>query len=313
MLRNRQLTIPPSVSGQAKRRQRNKENMSKLTWENIQKQSDEILSDGMFLLKSRPVIALSDVTEKGFGNYLISLDKKPFYIGEAKELSKRIKQQSKPTTSTFYKNYQKAVKTNQILRPIEIDKFKIQIISTNIGRKEIEEFGIVNLPTRLNSFQHGKRKRFEIKNQNGLWEQVQSEFTDILKQGETKLFKSTFKPWFELTAISNAGLYLVKDKSDKLIYIGESSDVGERIVTHSGRTYFSALRRHIGTEILGYQLKEINKKKRYFSDLEDKKVTDFLRTCQAIVFLVNFGRYELEEYLIKKHRPLLNRKDNKDE
>ena len=287
--------------------------MSKLTWKNIQKQSDEILSDGLFLLKSKPVIAFSEVTEKGFGNYLISLDKKPFYIGEAKELSKRTKQQSKPTTSTFYKNYQKAVKTNQLLPPIDIDKFKIQIISTNIGRKEIEEFGIVNLPTRLNSFQLDKRKKFEIKNHNGLWGQVQSEFSDILKQGEIELFKITFKPWFELTTISNAGLYLVKDKSDKLIYIGESSDVGERITTHSGRTYFSALRRHIGTEIFGYKLKEINKKKRYFSDLEDKKVTDFLRSCQATVFPVNFGRYEIEEYLIKRHRPLLNRKDNKDE
>lgn len=287
--------------------------MSKLIWENIQKQSDEILSDGLFLLKSRPIVDFSDVTDKGFGNYLISLDKKPFYIGEAKELLTRIKQQSKPTTSTFYKNYQKAVKTNQLLKQIDIDKFKIQFISTKIGRKEIEEFGIVNLPTRLNSFQLDKRKKFEIKKQNGLWEQVQNEFKDLLKQGENKLFKSIFYPWFSLTTISNAGLYLVRDKSDKLMYIGESSDVGERITTHSGRTYFSALRRHIGTEILGYELKEINKKKRYFTDLEDKKVTDFLRTCKSTVFPVNFGRYELEEYLIKKHRPLLNRKDNKDE
>lgn len=289
--------------------------MSKLTWENIQKQSDEILSDGMFLLESRPIIDFSAVTETGFGNYLISLDKKPFYIGEAKEISKRIKQQSNPKTSTFFKNYQKATKTNQLLRPIDIDKFKIQIISTNIGRKEIEEFGIVNLPTRLNSFQLDKRKRFEIKNQNGFWEQVQSEFSDIFKQGETKLLNKTFKPWFEMTTISNAGIYLVKDKSDKLIYIGESSNVGERIKTHSGQTYFSALRRHIGTEILGYELKdkENNNKKRYFNKLEDKKVTEFLGSCQATVFPVNFGRYELEEYLIKKHRPLLNRKDNKDE
>jgi predicted GIY-YIG superfamily endonuclease len=253
------------------------------------------------------------VTEKGFGNYLISLDKKPYYIGEAKEILKRVKQQAKPTTSTFYKNYLKATKTNQLLKPVGIDNFKIQFINTNIGRKEIEEFGIVNLPTKLNSFQLDKRKKFEIKNQNGLWLSIQNEFADILKQGETKLFKTTFQPWFNLKTISNAGLYLVKDKSDRLIYIGESSDVGERISTHSGRTYFSALRRHIGTEILGFQLKEINKKKRYFSDSEDKKVTDFLSSCKATVFAVNFGRYELEEYLIKKHRPLLNRKDNKDE
>lgn len=287
--------------------------MSKITWDNIQNHSDEILSDGLYTLKSRPFDNFSNVTEKGSGNYLISLDKKPYYIGEAKELLKRVKQQAKPTTSTFYKNYLKATKTNQLLKPIDIDKFNIQFITTNIGRKEIEEFGIVNLPTKLNSFQLDKRKKFEIKNQNGLWLSVQNEFADLLKQGETKLLKTTFQSWFNLTAISNAGLYLVKDKIDRLIYIGESSDVGERIATHSGRTYFSALRRHIGTEILGFQLQEINKKKRNFSNSEDKKVTDYLRSCKAKVFAVNFGRYELEEYLIKKHRPLLNRKDNKDE
>ena len=284
--------------------------MGKLTWDGLQKQSDEILSDGLFLLKSRPFLEFSDVTEKGFGNYLISFDKKPFYIGEAKDLQKRIKQQAKPTTSTFYKNFLKAIGTNQ-LKQIDINSFKIQIISTNIGRKEVEEFGIVNLPTILNNFQLDKRRKNEIRNHNGLWKQVQSEFSNLLKQGETELFKTTFKNWFDLTTTSNAGLYLVKDKSDKLIYIGESSNVGERIATHSGRTYFSALRRHIGTEILGYKLKEINKKKRYFDDAEDKNVTAFLKSCKVTTFPVNFGRYELEEYLIKKYKPLLNRKDNK--
>lgn len=285
--------------------------MSKLTWDNIQKQSDEILSDGLFYLKSRTTTNFTNVSDIGFGNYLITLDKIPFYIGEAKELSKRVKQQSKLTTSTFYKNYQKSVKTNQLLKAIDIDKFKIQTMPTNIGRKEIEEFGIVNLPTKLNNFQLDKRQKFVTKCHNGLWEQVQSEFTNLLSQGEAKILKKPFKPWLELTTLSSAGLYLVKDKSDKLIYIGESSDVGVRIKTHSGKTYFSALRRHIGTEIFDFKLKEINKKKRYFSDTENKKITDFLKNCKATLFPVNFGRYELEEYLIKTHKPLLNRKDNK--
>ena len=65
-----------------------------MNWDTIQNQSDEILSDGLFTLKSRTFDNLSNLTEKGFGNYLISLDKKPFYVGEAKELSKRIKQKS---------------------------------------------------------------------------------------------------------------------------------------------------------------------------------------------------------------------------
>lgn len=286
--------------------------MNKFTWVNIQKQSDEILSCGLHKLKTRPTSDLSTVSEKGFGNYLISLDKVAFYIGEGKELTKRLKQQFNPKTSTFYKNFQKLSATNQLIKPTTIDKFKIQFISTSIGRKEVEEFGIVNLPTKLNSFQIDKRNKFVIADQNGLWDAVQENFGELLKEGESKILRASFSPWFDTKIINSAGLYLVKDKADKLIYIGESSDVGERIATHSGRTYFSALRRHIGTDILNFNLQEINGKKRYFSDTEDKKVTEFLKTCKATIFPVVFGRYELEEYLIKKHRPLLNRKDNKD-
>lgn len=286
--------------------------MSKFSWDIIQKQSDEILSCGLNKLKTQPFCDTSTVSEKGFGNYLISLNKVPFYVGEGKELIKRLKQQFKPTTSTFYKNFEKLKSTNQLITPATIENFKIQFISTNIGRKEVEEFGIVNLPTKLNSFQLDKRKKFPIADQKGLWNEVQQNFANILIEGESKILKSTFVPWFDAKILNSAGIYLVKDKSGNLIYIGESSIVAERIKTHSGRTYFSALRRHIGTEILEYTLKEIKGKKRYFSEAEDRKVTDFLKSCTVAIFQVNFGRYELEEYLIKKHRPLLNRKDNKD-
>lgn len=286
--------------------------MSKFTWDSVQKQSDEILSCGLHKLKTRTISDLSSISEKGFGNYLITLDNVVFYIGEGKELSKRLNQQFNPKTSTFYKNFQKLTLTNQLYKPTSIDKFKIQYIQTSIGRKEVEEFGIVNLPTKLNKFQLNKRKKFVIAYQNGLWDAVQENFLDLLKEGESKILKASFTPWQDTEIISLAGLYLVKDKSDKLIYIGESSDLGERIVTHSGRTYFSALRRHVGTDIFNYKLQEISGKKRYFSDIEDRKVTEFLRTCMTTIFPVAFGRYELEEYLIKKHKPLLNRKDNKD-
>lgn len=285
--------------------------MGKLSWDSIQRQSDEILSDGLYKLKTRPYCDFSTLTDKGFGNYLISLDKVPYYIGEAKELNKRLKQQFNPATSTFYKNFQKLTKNELHAQNIVTDKFKVQFISTFHGRKEIEEFGIVNLPTRLNKFQLDKRNKISIADQKGLWDKVQLTYSGLLKEGETKILKTKFIPWFETEIFSAAGIYLVKNKSDNLIYIGESSNIGERISTHSGRTYFSALRRHIGTEILDYTLQEKDGRKRYFSDTEDKKVTEFLKTCKALVFPVNFGRYEFEEYLIKKHRPLLNRKDNK--
>ncbi|MCC6373003.1 MAG: GIY-YIG nuclease family protein [Bacteroidia bacterium] len=282
--------------------------MSKISWDNIQRQSDEILSDGVCKLTTRPYSDYSSVTESTYGNYLISLDKQPYYIGEAKEINKRLRQQFKPATSTFYKGLQKLQPTNRLA----IDSFKVQTVLTQIGRKEIEEFGIVNLPTKLNSLQLDKRNRFEIANHKGLWDNVQEYSSDLIKEGEERILNTNFINWFYIQLPSSAGLYLVKDPEDKLIYVGESSDIKERLTTQSTRTYFSALRRHVGTNVLGFNLQERQGKKRYFADNEDEKVTDFLRSCKVTVFPLHFGRYEFEEFLIRKHRPLLNRKENKE-
>lgn len=139
--------------------------MKRLTWDEIQKQSDEILSCGLNKLITQSFCDYADVSERGFGNYLISLNNVPHYIGEGKELNKRLKQQFKPTTSTFYKNFEKLRQTNILIKPSTIDKFIIQFIPTKLGRKEVEEFGIVNLPTKLNRFQIGKRNIFKIADQ----------------------------------------------------------------------------------------------------------------------------------------------------
>ncbi|MGY8808652.1 MAG: GIY-YIG nuclease family protein, partial [Fidelibacterota bacterium] len=98
---------------------------------------------------------------------------------------------------------------------------------------------------------------------------------------------------------------------DGLIYIGESSNIYQRYKTHSGTTYFSALRRHIGTDILNFFLKSKNGRKRYFTDSEDSMVDIYLKKCKISYMKINFGRFELEEYLIRKYHPLLNRKENK--
>jgi predicted GIY-YIG superfamily endonuclease len=276
------------------------------TWKDIQGQSNEILSDGLFNLVSQRYDDFSSVREKYSGNYLISLDAIPYYIGEARELEKRVKQQANPKTSTFFKTYRK--KVDQL---ISIDQFKIQYTRTNIGRKEVEEFGIVNLPTRLNNFQLDKRTRFKIAPHDHLWNDVQQSHDALLAEGARAALQSPFTPWFDARIVPKAGVYLVKDKTGTLIYIGESSDISERIATHSGQTYFSALRRHVGTEILGFTLQERDGKKRYFSDVEDERVTDYLKSCTVAIFPVELGRYELEEFLIRQHGPLLNRKANR--
>lgn len=286
--------------------------MQEITWTYCQDNSDIILADGLLKLRDCNICSPLDISFSDFGNYLISYQDKFYYIGEGKDIRSRLKQQFKPTTSTFFKNFQKLLKTNQAVRPIPIDNFCVRFMSTDIGRKEIEDFGIVNLATPLNKFQIGKRLKADLKKQDGLWDKVQKQKIDLLKQGEEEVFKQNFSIWVDCNAKSTAGLYIVKDKT-KIIYIGESSDICERHTTHSSRTYFSALRRHVATDILGYELKEKNGKKRYLADIEDNRVTEYLKGTIATFYPVSFGRYELEEYLIKKHRPLLNRKDNHDD
>ena len=287
--------------------------MTKITWAFTQNNSDTILSDGLYTLKTRPYQMFSDIEHNGFGNYLISHNKTNYYVGEGKELSKRLKQQFKPASSTFYKSLIKQQKINKEIAHISIEAFKVQAIATDIGRKEIEECGISNLPTILNRFQLGKRIIRKVSDQSGLWDNVQKAKADILLQAEQEVFNGKFNLWFDCNVGNVAGLYIVRNRLGKLIYIGESSDICERHKTHSKTTYFSALRRHIGTEVLNFSLQERNGKKKYFEVSEDKKVTEFLKSCKATFYPTQFGRYELEEFLIKRHRPLLNRKGNKDQ
>jgi predicted GIY-YIG superfamily endonuclease len=284
--------------------------MEKITWEFVQSNSDKILSDGLHKLKNAPFLKHTTIKEITSCNYLISHNEAAYYIGEGENASKRLIQQFKIKTSTFYPSYQKIVKSSQNTKILDIETFNIQLITTNIGRKEVEEFGIVNLSPLLNKFQLNKRLEYKIECHNGLWDKVQNEKSNLLKEAEILVLNGAFDLWFENNAPSVAGIYIVKNKNGEIIYIGETSLLSKRYMAHSKRTYFSSLRRHIGTEILGYQLQELKNKKRYFDPNEDLLVTHFLKTCLVSFYPVSFGRYELESHLIKQHKPILNRKDN---
>jgi len=287
--------------------------MTTINWNFCQTNSDIILNTGVELLKESTKTTFDNKHSNKCGNYLISdKENKWKYIGEAKNISKRIKQHSKEKTSTFYKNYIKHnSNTQNIQNKLSINDFHIRSIQTNIGRKEIEEFGIVNIPANLNRFQKGKRNVYTGKININVWKEIQNNHEILLKQAKQKLLSLENNKWFDADIKSKAGIYWVEHPTKGLIYIGESSNIFDRYNTHSKTTYFSALRRHIGENILGFKLQTIKNKKRYFKDNEDSNITMFIQECSFKPFYVNFGRFELEEYLIKTYKPLLNRKDNK--
>ena len=140
--------------------------MEPIDWTYCQDNSDIILADGVLKLKESNIFRPQEITFTEFGNYLISHQDKHYYIGEARDIRARMKQQFKPTTSNFYKTFQNHLKSNQALSPIPIDNFSVRYMHTAIGRKEIEDFGIVHLATPLNKFQIGKRLKTQLIKQN---------------------------------------------------------------------------------------------------------------------------------------------------
>ena len=278
-----------------------------MDWQTLQVKSDEILAQGLHALNSRSLISWQDVKHSGYGLYLIHLNGTPVYAGEAKNLTQRLKQQF-GGNSTFYPSYTKTGGTEPITN------FQIKWIDANIGRKELEEFCIVNVPTPLNRFQLNKRNLLDNKEtQEGLWEECQASAGESLALAEINLLERSAEKWHNCNIKHKPGVYLIYDSLDELIYIGESSDIADRYITHSKTSYFSAFRRHVGTNILSLTFVDgkSKRKNREFKPDDDAKINQFIRKCKIRYAYVQFGRMELEEYLIRKHRPLLNRKENK--
>jgi len=279
-----------------------------MNWETLQTNANQILMQGVLKLKNSTLKNWNEINSQNYGNYLICENDIQWYIGEGKNISKRLKQQFTERTSTFYNTYKKDFGDNNI------NSFQVKFIETNIGRKEIEEFGIVNLPTNLNKFQKSKCKKMELKpNSEFDWDKIQLSSNKLLLEGEKIFFEQNFQYWVDAIVPDNAGIYMVFNENDKLIYVGETSSLPERYKTHSGTTYFSALRRHIGYTLLKFGFVQIKSKKknREFLEENDLKITSFLKKCKVKFLPVNIGRYELEEFLIRKHHPLLNKKENK--
>ena len=288
-----------------------------IDWDYLQQNSNDILAEGLSLLLEGHSCEFGGRHPKEPGNYVISYSEIPLYIGEATDLEKRLKQHYKG--STFYRNYCKnSVKLN-LPSNLSMDDFRCRFMPTKIGRKELEEFGIVNLPAPLNEFHKDKRDRFTPVTSSQSWEIVQENALKLLEQGERIiLFQRPFI-WNEIKPLAVPGIYIIFNEQEELIYIGESTDLKERYDTHSRRTHFSAFRRHVATKILSLNLKtkaelgykSADNKRRHVTSSEDEEINRYISKCSIITMPVYFGRLELEERLIKRYQPLLNRKGNK--
>lgn len=285
-----------------------------IDWNYLQQNSNDILAEGLSHLLEGVLANLETDIPMNQATMLFGI---PLYIGEAIDLDKRLKEHYKG--NTFYKNYQKnGVKLN-LPSNLTMDDFRCQYIPTKIGRKELEEFGIVNLPAPLNEFHKDKRDRFTPVSSSQSWEIAQENTAKLLEQGERIVLSQKPSPWKQASPPAIPGVYIIFNDREELIYIGQSTDLEERYETHSGITHFSAFRRHVATEILSLNLKtkaelgykSADSKRRHVTSSEDEEINRYIHKCSIITVPVYFGRLELEEHLIRRIQPLLNRKGNK--
>ena len=74
---------------------------TKINWDYCQSNSEKILAEGLYHFHTDDSKKNCDIS----GNYLIKYAGIPYYIGEAEDISKRLKTQFSLNQSTFYKNY----------------------------------------------------------------------------------------------------------------------------------------------------------------------------------------------------------------
>lgn len=289
-----------------------------INWEYLQNNSNDILAEGLSKLASGPYYNFGGKYPNDFGNYIISYGDIPLYIGEASDLNKRFKQHYRG--STFYKNYKEDGYKLGLPSDLKMDAFHLQYYVSKLGRKDLEEFGIVNLPAQLNRFQIGKREKFSPKTSTQLWDGIQNNSAELLQQAEKAILSKPSVPWNNVNIGHFPGVYLIFNAHNDLIYIGEATSVKVRHKTHSTDTRFSAFRRHVAVDLFSFKLKtkqelgidSTDKKRMFVTMKEDQEISKYIfNECHVIINEVSFGRGELEEYLIKNLRPVLNSKGNK--
>ncbi len=280
---------------------------TKFTWHWCQDNAELVLDDGLMRLQQRPEQVWQDVTSRDAGVYLITHNDRPCYIGEAKHLRRRVRQQFAPR-STFYRSYNEG-RDPALPAGLELLDFRVRHMSISVGRKDLEEHGIATLGLPLNKasgrmIQPRKRRLIDLPSM--AWEAVQSNASILLSEGDQRILTVSKQEWKHARVPSGPGTYLVYDDDERLIYIGESSHIPRRYRNHSKGTRSSALRRHIGTDLLGLTFS----RPMTFTRQDDEQVNRYIESCKLTSMLVLFGRRELEEHLIRKHAPLLNRKEN---
>jgi len=134
----------------------------------------------------------------------------------------------------------------------------------------------------------------------------QTKLNDIFKKAEKELFNSEriqFKKcriWRKENVPNEAGIYAVFENRDNLLYIGESGNLKDRM-SEMNRTVNHSFRKQLGH--LRYN--GVKSRKKFTEDIE-RLLDEYFENNLFVSFLpVNYGRLEIETYLITQYQERL--------
>jgi len=144
------------------------------------------------------------------------------------------------------------------------------------------------------------------------WEEIQKDADNLVIEGYQELTESRVYGWDSINKIpKEAGVSAIY-KGKELLYVGESENIYNRFVNyHDNPKSKSVFRRNLAEVKLEIPFKKNDKGKKVPTipiEQVEVKVQDYIQGCSVRYLLIELGRTELKEYIIKRYSPILNKK-----
>lgn len=135
---------------------------------------------------------------------------------------------------------------------------------------------------------------------------------EVLNKAQSNLFaakKYKFQKsstWRNEIVPNESGVYALFEGNDKLIYIGETGNLRDRM-NEINRTVNHSFRKQLGASRFG----GIKSRKKFTDEVENLLDTFFKDHLYVAFIEVNFGRLEIETFIISNHQELLLNSEKK--
>lgn len=138
------------------------------------------------------------------------------------------------------------------------------------------------------------------------------ELNELLEKAQNDLFSSEKhkfqkdKNWRDLSIPNTPGVYALYENKTNLLYIGETGNLRERM-SEINRTVNHSFRKQLGYSKFG----GVKSRKKYDDFIEEQLDEFFIEKLYVSFLEVNFGRLEIETFIITNNQEKLLNSEKK--